>query len=224
MVLRKTSTLKPATIERLKFLPPFNACKGSGWFSIRLINSVAGNIRECVPETIESIETLQYLGLTMKAASHCFPLITDIYRADEEEDGLEFIEYAILYVKMFPDCSKDDTVSKWEAAMKEMGMQDWWIKAILDPRYAKLRQEHTALYWIQQTMEDKWNKLITLNERIESVLLVVEEAKPMVEDVKPMVEDMELIVEDVKPIVEDVKPIVEDTNSMVEAMKHLLEQ
>ena len=180
MVLRQTSTFTPAIFERLK-KPAFNLCKRKGWISIVLINSATGNIRECVPETIESRETLQYLGLTRMAARQAFSLIVNPDNTTAH-DSLEFIEFAKLFVGCSPDCSKDDTVSEWDDVMREMGVQDLWIKAILDPRYAELRQEHTAKYWVQQTMEDKWKHLITLNQRMESILLKVEAMEHQVEE------------------------------------------
>ena len=175
MVLKYTSTFKPATIERLKG-SAFYACKGKGWISISLTKSATVKVRECVPETIESRATLQYLGLTEKAARRACSLIIHLDKTTAN-DSREFIEFAKLYVDYFPDCSKDDPDSEWDHAMREMGVQDLWIKAILDPRYAELRQEHTAKYWVQQTMEDKWKHLITLNQRIESILLMVEARK-----------------------------------------------
>ncbi len=60
----------------------------------------------------------------------------------------------------FPDCSKDDTVSVWDRVMRIMGVQDLWRNAILDPGF---RREHTARYWVIQTMEEKWTQMVELD-------------------------------------------------------------
>lgn len=144
------------------------------------IASETGHIRECVPETIESLETLQYLGLTQYAALEAFGVF-----AHESESpryvNPEFVEWAKEHVKRFPDCSKDDAVSEWEEAMRTMGLQTLWRNAILDPRFAELRQEHTARYWVIQTMEDKWKHLVELDQKMNSDLAKIQAAKHRIE-------------------------------------------
>lgn len=125
------------------------------------IASETADILECVPETIESVETLQYLGLTHDAALEAFNVFAH-KREPAQYINTEIIEWAKRHVKRFPDCAEDDAVSEWDEAMRKMGVQDLWRNAILDPRFSKLRQEHTARYWVYQTMEEKWRHLAEL--------------------------------------------------------------
>lgn len=50
--------------------------------------------------------------------------------------------------------------------MRTTGVQDLWNNAILDPRFARLRKEHTARHWVIQTMEEKWKHLVELDQRM----------------------------------------------------------
>lgn len=61
----------PPVYARLKF-PAAHVYVDNGWITIVHIASETINIRECVPETIESLETLQYLGLHQNAALEAF--------------------------------------------------------------------------------------------------------------------------------------------------------
>ena len=54
--------------------------------------------------------------------------------------------------------------------MRFMGVQKLWRKGILDPRFAGLRLEHSAKYWVIQTMEENWKNLVELDQRLRSVV------------------------------------------------------
>ena len=61
--------------------------------------------------------------------------------------NIEFVELVKGYL------SKDDTVSILHGVMRIVGVPGLVRNAVPDPRAAKLRQEHTARYWVVQTME-----------------------------------------------------------------------
>ena len=173
------TTFQSSTIERLRFHTA-HVYIANGCITIVGIASETGHIRECVPEKIESVETLQYLGLTRCAALEAYLVF-----AHESQSPTyvktEFVEWARKHVEKFPDCSEDDAVSVWEDAMRIMGLQTLGRDAILHPRFAKLRQEHTARYWVIQTMEDKWKHLVELDQKIKSDLAEIEAAKHQIE-------------------------------------------
>ena len=179
MAVETTAILEPSTIERLKF-PIAHMFIDKGWITIVRIAPETGNIKECVPETIESIETLQYLGLTQNAALQAFSVFADKCGSAEHVDK-NFIEWAKQHVESFPDCCADDSVSKWDGAMRIMGVQASWRYAILDPSFDKLRQEHTARYWVIQRMEEKWKHLVELDQRMKSALAEIEAVKHPIE-------------------------------------------
>lgn len=75
------------------------------------IASETADIMEYVPEGIESVETLQYLGLTHDATLEAFGVFAH-KRKLEQYINTEFIEWAKRHVKRFPDYVEDDTVSE----------------------------------------------------------------------------------------------------------------
>lgn len=179
MAFETTPSLETSTIERLKF-PAAHVYIEKGWITVVRIAAETGNIRECVPETIESVETLQYLGLTQDAALEAFGVFLVKCDLTERVDS-EFVQWAKRHVGTFPDCSEDDAVCEWDEAMRIMGMQKSWRNAILDPRFAKLRQEHTARYWVIQKMEEKWTHLVELDQKMKLDLDKIEAEKRRME-------------------------------------------
>ena len=133
------------------------------------IKSDSRNTTDCLPETIESVQTLQYLGVTHDAALEAFAVFA-LQSVLKEYVNTEFVEWAKRHVEKFPDCSEDDDVSTWDDVMRVMGVQELRRDAVLDPRFAELRQEHTAKYWVIQTMEEKWKHLVEFNQRLKSDL------------------------------------------------------
>lgn len=172
MASQFTPTLEPLTIERLQF-PTAPIYIGKRWITTALTASGTDNTRECIPKTIESVETLQYLGLTQSAASEAFGVFTQKSEITVDID-IEFVTWAKRHVEKFPDCSREDAASVWDDVMRTMGLQHLWRNAILDPRFAIIRQEHTAKYWVIQTMEEKWKQLIELDQRMKSDLAKIE--------------------------------------------------
>lgn len=169
MAFIPTATLEPSTINLLEV----NGAAVSihkGWITVRCISPKIGNMTECVPRKIESLETLQYLGLTRNAAAEALDEFARQYRLTEYVK-IEFVEWAKRHVEKFPDCDGNEAVSKLDNAMKVVGVQDRRRKAILDPKFAALRQEHTVKYWIMQMMEDKWKHLVELNHKFKSDLV-----------------------------------------------------
>ena len=164
MKFKPTATLEPSMIKLLRKNPAYRVLIEHGWITIIRIKSASHrNTTDCIPETIESVQTLQYLGLTHKAALKAFAVF-----ALQCELNVDFVEWAKRHVEKFPDCLEEDDVAKWDEVMRVMGVQELRREAILDPRYAELRQEHTAKYWVVQTMEEKWKYLVEFNQRLKS--------------------------------------------------------
>ena len=169
MPFKPTATLEPSTIHLFE-IPGALVSRVRGWITIRCINPKIGDITETVPEAIESVETMQYLGLTPAAAMEALYEFVRQYKLTEYVK-IEFVEWAKKHVEKFPDCDGNDAVSKWDDAMKVMGVQELRRKAILDPEFATLREEHTAKYWVMQMMEEKWKHLVELNQKLKSDML-----------------------------------------------------
>ena len=168
MKFKPTATLEPSTIKLLRKHPAFRVLTDHGWITIiRIQSNSHRNTTDCIPETIESVQTLQYLGLTHKAALNVFAVFA-LQCELKEYVNTDFVEWAKRYVEKFPDCLEEDDVSTWDDVMRVMGVQELRREAILDPRYAELRQEHTAKYWVLQTMEEKWKYLVEFNQRLKS--------------------------------------------------------
>lgn len=62
-----------------------------------------------------------------------------------------------------------------------MGVEDLWRSAILEPGFAKHRQEHTARYLVIQNMEEKLRQLVELDQRTNSDLAEIEAVKHRIE-------------------------------------------
>ena len=172
MNFKPTTTLSPSTIKLLKLkLPAFHVLIDHGWITIVRIRSDSyTTTTDCVPETIESVQTLQYLGLTHNAALKAFAVFTLQYELKEENVHIDFVEWAKRHVEKFPDCAENDHVSTWDDVMRVMGVQELRRDAILDPRFAEVRKEHTAKYWVIRTMEEKWKHLVEFSQRLKSDL------------------------------------------------------
>lgn len=168
MVFKPTAMLEPSTINLLKAHRAIVSIH-KGWITIRCINPDIGDITECVPEKIESVETVQYLGLTRDAAIEALCEYPRQYKLTEYVN-MEFVEWAKKYVEKFPDCAENDAVSELDDAMRVMGVQDGRRKAILEPSFAALRQQHTVKYWVMHMMEERWRDLIGLNQKLKSEL------------------------------------------------------
>ena len=137
MVLKEASILESSTIERLETLAA-HVSVDKGWIRIVRISSITSGIRECVPETIESVENLKYLGLTQNAALKA--LVVYARKGESKKHVNEaLIEWAKRHVKKLPDCWKTNPVSEWDGVMKRLDVQDSRRNAILDARFTKLR-------------------------------------------------------------------------------------
>ena len=173
MAFETIPTLQPSTIERLNHTA--HVYIGKRCITIVRIASETGPIRECVPEAIEGAKQLQYLSLTQNAALEAFGVFAHKCELSQCVKTT-FMEWTKT-CRGFSGYLKDDTILEWDGVMRIMGVQELCINALLDPRFAKLRREPTARFWVIRKMEEKWKHSVELNQKTKSDLAEIEAVK-----------------------------------------------
>lgn len=119
-----------------------------------------------IPELLESIETLEYLGFTGARARE----VWTTYRAQLQDEDLAwgFFDHALDQAEPHDvedaHCASDD----WADCMTKIGIDAHVQKAILLPEFSDLRYTASCKFWIKDTMKLRWSSLITLDEQVTS--------------------------------------------------------
>lgn len=111
-----------------------------------------------IPDELESVQTLKFLGFTENAADLTFKRFQ---RAQSKWQDEEIISYAKGTVRAGND-AVDDT-DNWDEAMRSMGIDEQLRGRILDPRYANIRRTETAMHWVIDTITDLYEFLTSFN-------------------------------------------------------------
>ena len=160
--LSRTRVLRDSTRQILLELGEDVPCHG-GWQTIPcmvLSDSSSSDFEASVevPQYLESVEAMEFLGFTSEAALGIFQRFEDASAVIEDEC---ILEYAKGQVRPVPDvgCPEDD----WTSAMIAMGITQTLCQQILDPQFTDLRLTQNARFWVLNTIEAKFDFLLALN-------------------------------------------------------------
>lgn len=129
-----------------------------------------------IPDTLISLATLIYLGFTKEEAEKIwnkwtnwpFPRETD---PDDEDSPLgnnplgnmRFIELVLQTLGSDDLYGENDTYSdndeEWYSCMEKHGINDELQSAMMDPDYKSIRLTGSCLYWLRDTMEQRYDLL-----------------------------------------------------------------
>lgn len=107
-----------------------------------------------IPDELESVQTLKFLGFTEKAAELTLERFQRVQREWPDE---ELIAHAKGTVRSGKDAVDDG--DDWDEAMHSMGIDDLLRGRILDPRYTNIRLTETAMHWVIDTITDLYEFL-----------------------------------------------------------------
>jgi hypothetical protein len=111
-----------------------------------------------VPEYIESVETLEYIGWGEEKATDIWARWEIIKQTESNEAAFQqhFLEYALSAI---PDLKLEDRQEDWDAEMLNWGAGAGLRAAIMDEAYTNIRLTESAQYWVKDTMEIRYLSL-----------------------------------------------------------------
>lgn len=115
-----------------------------------------------IPETLESKETYEFIGLTEEIAS-------DIWKRYNTRDPAmpdSFLEFAQYHIEMHDAPDAYTRYDDWDACMEHMGVTKDLRDAILIPEFEDLRYTQSAKHWVIDTFEMCFGSLESIAERI----------------------------------------------------------
>ena len=121
-----------------------------------------------IPQTLESVEAIEFLGFTPEAASEIYQRFLDGKSVIPDD---EIINYAKGHVRSAIDSSAES--DDWDKTMIGMGIAPDLRRQILDPDFAEIRRTCNAAFWVLDTIvtlynffADKIHNLGTSNEPV----------------------------------------------------------
>lgn len=115
-----------------------------------------------IPETLESKETYEFIGLTKEIAS-------DIWKRYDTRDPAmpdSFLEFAQYHIEMHDLPDAYTRYDDWYACMEHMGVTKDLRDAILIPEYEDLRYTRSAKHWVIDTFKMRFGSLESIAGRI----------------------------------------------------------
>lgn len=111
-----------------------------------------------VPEYIESVETLEYIGWGEEKATDIWARWEIVKQTESNEAAFQqhFLEYALSAI---PNLKLEDRQEDWDAEMLNWGVGAELRAAIMDEAYTNIRLTESAQYWVKDTMEIRYLSL-----------------------------------------------------------------
>lgn len=116
----------------------------NGWRSISCASYMCGSSNDSgatieLPDELDSVETLQFLGFTITAASTIWQRFVN---AEEDYPARELLKFARTYVRAGNNAY--DEGDDWSAALDSMGATEKLRGRILTPGHEDVRLSRTA--------------------------------------------------------------------------------
>ncbi|KAL5455315.1 hypothetical protein PMIN06_004548 [Paraphaeosphaeria minitans] len=140
--------------------------------SLSTITSVESDDTVEVPDTLNSVESLEFCGLNNNVAV----VVYDRWRRDHESVlkpeqlgyGYPIISFAKDYVRdMASTRNAMQEGDDWDAALKHQGLKDATRRRIMDTRFEHLRKSQSAAFWALDTLDLSWEFLDGLDRRLQ---------------------------------------------------------
>lgn len=115
-----------------------------------------------IPETLESKETYEFMGLTEEIAS-------DIWKRYSTRDPAmpdSFLEFARYHIEINDAPDAYTKYDDWDGCMKHMGVTKTLRDAILIPEFEDLRYTQSAKHWVIDAFEMRFGSLESIPKRI----------------------------------------------------------
>jgi hypothetical protein len=157
-ILTAQSLIQPAIRRRrqisssLMFSEVSSSSENSANSGVNLVPSFI------VPEYIESVETLEYIGWGEEKAANIWARWEIVKQTESNEAAFQqhFLEYALSVI---PDLKLEDQQEDWDAEMLNWGVGAELRAAIMDEAYTNIRLTESAQYWVKDTMEVRYLSL-----------------------------------------------------------------
>jgi hypothetical protein len=111
-----------------------------------------------VPETLESVESLEYVGFTTNMAE----TIYNRYQNSPKDVPWAFLEFALAVIEDPQIEDAESSQDDWFACMTMIGLDEDFQRAIMLEEFADLRYTATCKFWVRDTMEMRWRFLENL--------------------------------------------------------------
>ena len=113
-----------------------------------------------IPVTLNSRETLQYLGFDSPTSQDIF---NSFLRLSEAGDEVDFLELALSHINDHPAKCGDD----WFGYMKATGIDRWLQDALMMPEDDDIRLTALCEDWLLETVADNYESLKRLGARLD---------------------------------------------------------
>ncbi|KAL8712608.1 MAG: hypothetical protein Q9220_003139 [cf. Caloplaca sp. 1 TL-2023] len=115
-----------------------------------------------LPSTLESIETLQFMGFDERTSAEIFAR----FQTSSAYSEATIISFAESHIRHSKNASLPE--EDWFAAFTDMGLKPSLRGQIMDPRFADLRLCESAQHWALDTIEAKYVFLESVDELVAS--------------------------------------------------------
>ncbi|KAH9217060.1 hypothetical protein DL95DRAFT_386889 [Leptodontidium sp. 2 PMI_412] len=157
-ILTTHGHIQPATRRRRQISGSLMFSEASS-LSENSVDSGVSLVRSFViPEFMESVETLEYIGWGEEKATDIWARWEIVKQTESNEITFQqrFLEYALSAI---PDLKLEDRQEDWDAEMLNWGVGDELRAAIMDEAYTNIRLTESAQYWVKDTMEIRYLSL-----------------------------------------------------------------
>ncbi len=157
-ILTAQSLIQPATRRRRQISSSLMFSEASSSSDNSADSGIGITPSFIVPEYIESVETLEYIGWGEEKAADIWAQWEIVEQAQSIENGLQygFLEYALTAI---PYLKPEDRQEDWDAEMLNWGVGAELRAAIMDEVYTNIRLTESAQYWVKDTMEIRYLSL-----------------------------------------------------------------
>ncbi|KAG9833576.1 hypothetical protein KCU98_g12276, partial [Aureobasidium melanogenum] len=146
-----------ALLESLALSSPSGSANADSASVLSPVTEPERDIMIEIPTNLHSETALQYLGLSPAAARDIMQAWTNL----NSEDFADFCTFAKDYLEnRGASIDTGDYRSDWKPVLRRIGASEKLIEAICQPGYDEVRLTKTALGWVKEAMEVRWEFLL----------------------------------------------------------------
>lgn len=156
---RKLSTSALSSSSR----PSSSKASASSAFTAASIHETANEV--VIPETLESKETLAFIGFTEDMAAEIYHRY--ITKPADQDEGL--IDFAVGHVELHPI---DDAFTKsddWNGCLRALGINAQLSGAIMMPEYEDIRFTGFCKFWLLESINSSYYALAELDKQLRAL-------------------------------------------------------
>ncbi len=111
-----------------------------------------------IPEIVQSVQGLEFFGLTKDAAKQAFDRYRSINPQEYARKYGNFFSWAEADIKSRPDGPD------WEQSIKNLGMTEFHVYNVMGPEFDGIRKSTTAKAWVIHSMWMDYERLVRMEE------------------------------------------------------------